>query len=86
VTLQQHVEAGGGGALCFDPHHAIRLIVGHTIHDIVICYECGHVYIYSTGIPVRRTSISGDVAYLDEILTAAKVPLAPRGHSHQRRV
>ena len=45
AKLPRHVEAGGGGALCFEPHHGIRLISGRTVHDLVICYECGHVYI-----------------------------------------
>jgi hypothetical protein len=79
ATLQQHVQAGGGaGALCFNPHHGIRLIAGHTIHDILICYECGHVYIHSPGLGVRRVGVAGNMSYLDDVLTAAKVPLVPR--------
>ena len=80
AKLPQQVEAGGGGALCFEPHHGIRLISGRTIHDLVICYECGHVYIYSSGLGVRYAGIAGNPDYLDEILTRAKVPLVPRNH------
>ena len=78
TTLPKHVQASNLGAMCFIPHHGIRLVSGRTIHDLVICYECGHVYIYSSGRDVRYVGISGDPAYLDKILTRAKVPLVPR--------
>jgi hypothetical protein len=77
ATLEKHVGAGGGGALCFEPRRAIRLIVGRTIHDLVICYECHHVYIHSTGMKQRRVGIAGDPKFLDDILIAANVPIVP---------
>lgn len=77
-TLQRQLEAGGGVAMCFIPHHGVRLISGRTIYDMVICYQCGHVLIYSTGRAERLLSISGDKDYLDEILATAKALSAPR--------
>lgn len=71
TTLQHDVRAGGAGDLCFLPRHGIRLIVGRTIHDLVICYQCGHGYIYSSGRPMRSVGIAGDPAYLDGILILA---------------
>ena len=78
ATLAAQLQAGGGVKMCFEPHHGVRLITGRTMLDLVICYRCGHVYLYSTGRPVRLLSISGERGCLDEILAAAKVPLAPR--------
>jgi hypothetical protein len=77
TTLRQHIN-NSGGALCFDPHHGIRIISGGTLHDLVLCYECFHVHIYSPGLVARKLNLSGKPDYLDNILTAANVPLAPR--------
>lgn len=73
AKLALQVRAGRDGARCFEPHHGIRLVSGRAIHDPVICYECGHVYIYSSGLRARHVGIAGDPAYLDEILTRGKV-------------
>lgn len=69
ATLQCDVQAGGAGDLCFLPRHGVRLITGRTIHDLVICYQCDRVYIYSSGQPMRSVGIAGGTAYLDGILT-----------------
>ena len=71
AALQRDVQAGGVGDLCFLPRHGVRLITGRTIYDLVICYQCGHVYIYSSGQPMRSVGIAGSTAYLDGILTPA---------------
>ena len=78
TTLERDVRAGGLGALCFLPRHGIRLIVGRTIQDLVICYQCGQVEVYTNGRPVRGVGIAGDAAYLDGMLTnAPNKPLPP---------
>jgi hypothetical protein len=37
------VREGNGGAKCFIPRHALRVMSGSTTTDFVICYECGYV-------------------------------------------
>lgn len=37
----------GTGAMCHDPHHALRFGQGKTQTDVVICFECSNVKVYS---------------------------------------
>jgi hypothetical protein len=62
----------GEGALCFIPHHGIRVQSGRVVHDLVICYTCGHLYIYSSGQPRREVTIRGPSDLLDSLLRAAE--------------
>ncbi len=70
----------GRGAKCFDPRHAIQASrAGQTV-DIVICFECGWVYVYYDGeqepsavLTINRAAQSE----FDKILKAAGVALSP---------
>ncbi|RYD81770.1 MAG: hypothetical protein EOP84_10455 [Verrucomicrobiaceae bacterium] len=75
--LEQDVDTSGG-ALCFLPHHGIRIIAGRKVHDLVLCYGCGHIRIHTSGVAERRLNLSGKPDDLDEFLLTAGVPLVPR--------
>jgi hypothetical protein len=74
-------ESVGTGlkAKCFDPRHGIRASHGGKTVDVVICFECGHVYFYFD--PGKEDHTKGSIGkgtqpVLDAILKAANVPLA----------
>lgn len=37
-------------AMCFNPRHAIRAVHRGHQFDLIICFECGHAYLYRNGI------------------------------------
>src|SRR5262245_48603699 len=39
-------ESDGNGAKCFDPRHGIRATVDGKTVDVVICFECGWIYVF----------------------------------------
>ena len=66
---------------CFDPRHGIRATHGGKTVDLVICFHCGHIYIYLDGKDERADSqtVSRDSQpAFDKVLKAAKVPLAKK--------
>lgn len=67
-------------ALCFNPRHALRMTADNQTYDFLLCYECGHVTVISSGKKTQYLPLSGSPAELDAILTAAKIPLAKKGH------
>lgn len=67
-----------GGARCFIPRHGIRAQMAKESLDLVICFECSWIYIFS-GDKRETVTVRPDVQpTLDAILKAAKVPL-PKG-------
>jgi hypothetical protein len=63
----------GAGAMCFDPHHALRVTAnGHT-YDFVICYSCHHLRVYRDGTPLAQVEVSRSSNILDKMLDAAGV-------------
>jgi hypothetical protein len=77
----------GEQALCFIPRHGIRATSGDFTVELVICFECQRL----KGVVFRGDASGNDARerwasaiketsqkYLDEILTAAKVPLPPK--------
>jgi hypothetical protein len=74
-------EAVGTGAMakCFDPRHGIRATHGGKTVDLVLCFECGQVYVYFDPKKSEHTTLSlarGTQPELDSLLKAAGVPLA----------
>jgi hypothetical protein len=64
-------------AYCFEPRHAIRTSVGAQIAELVICFGCHRIEVYSPG--HSRTSISATAEpSLDAALKRAGVPLGKR--------
>jgi len=68
---------GGGSAMCFSPRHSLRAVTSNgTIYDFVICFECSRLRIYSGEKRTALADVKGTQKPLDDILTAAKIPLA----------
>lgn len=72
-------ESKNRAALCFDPRHGIRAAHAGRTLDLVICFECGHVYIYLDGAQQESlTTTRSPEPIFDQVLKDAKVPLAPK--------
>jgi hypothetical protein len=70
------------GAGCFNPRHAIRVQHSGKTFYLVICFHCANVYIYADDDLEHQDYIQTDMSPLsvfDEVLKAAKVPLAVDG-------
>jgi hypothetical protein len=67
----------GNGARCFEPRHGIRATDGKKSVDLVICFECGWVYVFVDNDEKSvQLNIKGNLQpALDKVLTDAKVPL-----------
>jgi hypothetical protein len=76
-ALAKGVTEGERGARCFIPRHGVRATYNGKTYDLVICFECGWVYVYTDKSDkplVLMISTSPNNA-LNKILTDAKVPL-----------
>ena len=64
---------------CFEPRHSLRVITRDgKVFDLVTCFACHAVRIYRDDKLIAIVGITGSQKRLDDILTAAKVPLAPK--------
>ncbi len=63
-------------ALCFIPRHGLRAKVKDSLVEMIICYQCKRINVFVDG-KFRRMCVTEKEPQvrLDEILTAAKVPL-----------
>ena len=60
ADLKKSLTDKNGGALCFNPHHALRAAAsGHT-YDIVICYLCGEVLTYGMDSTPTANALTGN--------------------------
>ena len=59
-------------AMCFDPHHALRVQHAGHQYDFVVCYKCSNEAIYKDGKQIAFISIAGSPTKLDQLLDAAK--------------
>ena len=67
----------GGVALCFEPRHSLRVVSAEgTTYDFVACFECSQVAVYRGKERIGLAGMTGLQKPLDDLLTAAKVPLA----------
>jgi hypothetical protein len=69
------------GAKCFDPRHAIRAAHDGKTVDLLICFECGWVYVYFDGKEKEAAQVRIDRATqppFDKALRDAGVPLAKK--------
>jgi hypothetical protein len=74
-------DPGKGGAKCFDPRHAIRASHGGKSVDLVICFECGWVYVFPDGKGQAVARVETDTIFqpvFDKALKDAGVPLAKK--------
>jgi hypothetical protein len=73
-------EPGKGGAKCFQPRHAIRVDYHGDLVELLICFECGWVYVYVNGEqqhPHEEVDRAVQPAF-DDVLRDAGVPLAKK--------
>ena len=78
TALKENVGRGTGAA-CFWPRHALRASLQGKTVDVLICFECGWVYVYDED-REERTVVTIDRAarpVFDKILKAAGVALGP---------
>ncbi len=76
--LAKGVADGDSGAKCFIPRHGVRVTHDKKTYDLVICFECHWVYVYTDADdkPQRFATTGAAEKAINELLTAAKVPLA----------
>jgi hypothetical protein len=74
-------ESDGKAARCFIPRHAVRAKQGDKAVELVICFECAQIRIYTgkdDNKPAGVTVTPSPEATFDEVLKAAGVPLAAK--------
>jgi hypothetical protein len=72
-------ENQGWMAFCFDPRHGIRAARGVELVELVVCFECSQVQIYTDGKWDGSVLIMGSPEpVFDRVLSAAGVPLADK--------
>jgi hypothetical protein len=65
--------------VCFRPRHGLRVKSGETLLEVAICFECSRMEVDVNGKQQAVRSIGGSAqGHLDELLKAAKVPLAAK--------
>ena len=63
--------------MCFEPHHGLRAATGSNTVDVVICFGCTNMHIFSKGTESNSALSRSPEKYLNQLLTAAGVPFAP---------
>ena len=78
AAVKKGVAEGNKGARCFIPRHGIRVTHSGKTYDLVICFQCGWVYIYTAGSDKPHVLMMTDAPQkaLNKILADAKVELA----------
>jgi hypothetical protein len=74
ASWQSHDPAG-----CFDPHHALRVTSRGETYDLLLCYACGQIRVYSANQVLAELNAGGTSKKLDAILIANHVPLSESG-------
>jgi hypothetical protein len=65
-------------AFCFNPRHGIRVVNGNQRLDLVICFECGRIDVYTSVSSGQACVSSLPEAVFDKALKDAKIPLGER--------
>ncbi len=64
-------------AACFEPRHSLRVTAANgATYDFVACFECHQVYVYRGKERIGTAGMTGSQKRLDDLLVAAKIPLA----------
>jgi len=66
----------GSMAMCFEPHHAIRLNSNGHVYDYLLCYMCNQIEVYEDGKLISGLGATGSPDILNGLLTVAHVPLS----------
>ena len=82
AALQAAVrESNGSVAACFNPRHAIRASGGGHVTELLVCFECKAIEVFSDGKKTDYIPISSSQeSVFDAVLQKAGVPLAPKSH------
>ena len=78
TIIDSVAHADGTGARCFIPHHGLRFTSDKKTYDLVICFMCNYLNIYTTRRADRFARISSGAEVLDAVFTAAQIPMAVR--------
>lgn len=73
LNAEEHKAAG-----CFQPRHGIRLKRDTKTVDIVICFECMHIYWHADTDKEHTLTSASPQPPFDKVLTDAGVTLAPK--------
>jgi hypothetical protein len=71
-------------AACFDPRHALRVVVGEHVYDLLLCYACGQLEVFDGDHHLAWISASGSSDDLDRLLGSSLVPLSTTDTVAQR--
>jgi hypothetical protein len=64
-------------AKCFEPRHSLRVRAANgATYDFVVCFECHQVYVFRGKKRIGTAGMTGSQKRLDDLLVAAKIPLA----------
>ena len=77
ANLRRAARGAWDSASCFNPRHAIRATNATGTYDVLLCFECGRAAIFLPNGETRWIPIHGSPEVLNQILTAARVPLRP---------
>jgi hypothetical protein len=69
-------DCGRASVACFDPRHALRLTKDGQTYDLLLCYACQNLYVYRGDKLFTSFCARGSPKTLNELLTAAKIPLS----------
>lgn len=77
AALAKGVTEGDKGSRCFVPRHGVRAVHGGKVYDLLICFECGWVYVYADQSDKPTVLMISDSPHkaMDKLLTDAKIPL-----------
>ena len=78
AAVKKGVEDGDHASRCFVPRHGVRATHAGTTYDLLICFECGWLYVYTDASdkPTVLMISDGPQKALNKILVDARVPLA----------
>ena len=78
-TLYSGLDGGNPlGIMCFDPRHGVRVMRGGQTVDLLICFECEQIHVYTASADRRVHFSNASQKLFDAVLKNAKVPLAKR--------
>ena len=84
-TVEGSVSAWDGSyMMCFEPRHGIRITKGSQRFELLVCFECQHIYVYvGDQKDIRHsTGLTGSPSSLNRILRAAKILLPKQAGEH----
>jgi hypothetical protein len=73
-----------GGALCFNPRHALRVSSNGHMYDFLLCYECFQLVVGRDGKELVWLDASGSPDVLNSLLTAAQIPISQSAGSSRK--